>query len=77
MTQHFEVQEMQTLLSAIHFGMAKIINFWTAYKAEEHRVDIAQDGENLVMELFKQYMNSHEGYIEADWYNNSRGVTVA
>lgn len=72
MTQHFEGAGDADLISAIHFGMAKIINGLHDYKAEEHEVDIAQDGENLVMELFKQYMNSTmRGYIEADWYNNS------
>ena len=47
-------------------------HFEGAGEAEEHEVEIAQEGENLVMELFKQYMNSTmRGYIEADWYNNS------
>lgn len=72
MAQHFEGAGDTDLISAIHFGMAKIISGLYEYKAEEHEVDIAQNGENLVMELFKQYMNSNmRGYIEADWYNNS------
>lgn len=72
MTQHFEGAGDADLISAIHFGMAKMINGLHDYKAEEHEVEIAQEGENLVMELFKQYMNSTmRGYIEADWYNNS------
>lgn len=71
MTQHFEGAGDADLISAIHFGMAKIINGLHDYKAEEHEVEIAQEGENLVMELFKQYINSTmRGYIEADWYNN-------
>ena len=58
MTQHFEGAGDADLISAIHFGMAKMINGLHDYKAEEHEVEIAQEGENLVMELFKQYMNS-------------------
>lgn len=71
MTQHFEGAGDADLISAIHLGMAKMINGLHDYKAEEHEVEIAQEGENLVMELFKQYINSTmRGYIEADWYNN-------
>ena len=71
MTQHFEGAGEADLISAIHLGMAKIINGLHEYKAEEHEVEIAQEGENLIMELFKQYMNSTmRGYIEKDWYNN-------
>ena len=71
MTQHFEGAGDADLISAIHLGMAKMINGVHDYKAEEHEVEIAQEGENLVMELFKQYINSTmRGYIEADWYNN-------
>ncbi len=71
MTQHFEGAGDADLISAIHFGMAKMINGLHDYKAEEHEVEIAKENENLVMELFKQYINSTmRGYIEADWYNN-------
>ena len=71
MTQHFEGAGDADLISAIHFGMAKMINGLHDYKAEEHEVEIAQEGENLVMELFKQHINSPiYGYIEKDWYNN-------
>ena len=55
MTQHFEGAGDADLISAIHFGMAKIINGLHDYKAEEHEVEIAKENENLVMELFKQY----------------------
>lgn len=69
--QHFEGAGDTDLISAIHKGMAKIINDLSAYKAEEHEVEIANDGENLVLELFKQYIQSPmRGYIETDWYNN-------
>lgn len=51
--------------------MAKIIDDLSAYKAEEHEVEIANNGENLVLELFKQYIKSPiRGYIETDWYSN-------
>lgn len=69
MVQHFEGAGDADLISAIHFGMAKIINGLHDYKAEEHEVEIAQEGENLVMELFKQYISSMKGYIETDWYD--------
>lgn len=69
--QHFEGAGDTDLISAIHKGMAKIINDLSAYKAEEHEVEIANNGENLVLELFKQYIQSPmRGYIETDWYNN-------
>ena len=58
MTQHFEGAGDADLISAIHFGMAKMINGLHDYKAEEHEVEIAKENENLVMD------------IEADWYNN-------
>lgn len=71
MTQHFEGAGDADLISAIHFGMAKIINGLHDYKAEEHEIETAKEGENLVMELFKQYMNSTmRGYIQADWFNS-------
>jgi hypothetical protein len=41
MTQHFEGAGDADLISAIHFGMAKIINGLHDYKAEEHEVEIA------------------------------------
>mgnify|MGYP003250943239 CR=1 FL=1 len=69
--QHFEGAGDTDLISAIHKGMAKIIDDLSAYKAEEHEVEIANDGENLVLELFKQYIQSSmRGYIETDWYSN-------
>lgn len=69
--QHFEGAGDAELISAIHNGMAKIINDLSAYKAEEHEVEVAKDGENLVLELFKQYIKSPmRGYIETDWYSN-------
>lgn len=68
--QHFEGAGDTDLISAIHKGMAKIIDDLSAYKAEEHEIEIANDGENLVLELFKQYIQSPmRGYIETDWYN--------
>ena len=72
MVQHFEGAGDADLITAIHFGMAKITNNLHDYKAEEHEVEIAQKDENLVMELFKQYMDSTmRRYIEADWHSNS------
>lgn len=49
--QYFEGAGDTDLISAIHNGMAKIINDLSAYKAEEHEVEVAKDGENLVLEL--------------------------
>lgn len=69
--QHLEGTGDTKLISAIHKGMAKIIDDLSAYKAEEHEVEIANNGENLVLELFKQYIKSPiRGYIETDWYSN-------
>lgn len=69
--QHLEGAGDTELISAIHNGMAKIIDDLSAYKAEEHEIEIANDEENLVLELFKQYIKSPiRGYIETDWYSN-------
>lgn len=71
MTQHFEGAGDTELISAIHKDITKIINDLSAYKAEEHEVEVAKNGENLVLELFKQYIKSPmRGYIETDWYSN-------
>ena len=69
--QHFEGAGDTDLISAIHKGMAKIIDDLSAYNAEEHEVEIAKDGEDMVLDLFKQYIKSSmRGYIETDWYSN-------
>ena len=69
--QHFEGAGDTDLISAIHNGMAKKTNYLSVYKAEEHEVEIAKDGENMVLDLFKQYIKSSmRGYIETDWYSN-------
>lgn len=69
--QHFEGAGDTDLISAIHKGMAKIIDDLSAYNAEEHEIEVAKDGENLVLELFTQYIQSPmRGYIETDWYSN-------
>lgn len=71
MTQHFEGAGDTELISAIHKDITQIINDLSAYKAEEHEVEVAKNGENLVLELFKQYIKSPmRGYIETDWYSN-------
>ncbi len=67
MKQHLEGAGDSDLITAINFCMAKITKLLDDYKAEEHEVDTAKDGENLVMELFKQHIY---GYVEKDWYNN-------
>lgn len=71
MTQHFEGAGDTDLISAILLAMGRILNDLCDYKAEEHEVETANESENLVMEIFKQYISSHMGgYIESDWYNN-------
>lgn len=70
--QHFEGAGDTDLISAIQFGMAKITKLLDGYKSEEHEIDIAKEGGNLVVELFKQYISSPmRGHIEADWYNSN------
>lgn len=55
-----------------------MINGLHDYKAEEHEVEIAQEGENLVMELFKQYINSTmRGYMKLTGTTTVVSVTVA
>lgn len=69
--QHFEDTGDADLISAILLAMGRMIEGLSEYKAEEHEVDIAQEGEDLVMEIFKQYINSTtRSYIETDWFSN-------
>lgn len=69
--QHFEGAGDTDLISAILMGMGRNIKGLSEYKAEEHEVETADEGENLVMEIFKQHISSHiGGYIEPDWHNN-------
>ncbi len=71
MTQHLEGAGDADLISAIHLAMGRILKGLSEYKAEEHEVETAQEGEDLVMGLFSQYMSSHtRGRIESDWFSD-------
>lgn len=71
MVQHFEGVGDADLISAILLAMGRVIKGLSEYKAEEHEVETAQEGEDLVMEIFKQYINSAtRSYIETDWLSN-------
>lgn len=70
-SQHLEGAGDADLISAILLAMGRIIKGLSEYKAEEHEVEIAAKDEDLVMEIFKQYMNSNKrSYIENDWFSD-------
>lgn len=70
-SQHLEGAGDADLISAILLAMGRIIEGLSEYKAEEHEVEIAAKDEDLVMEIFKQYLNSNKrSYIENDWFSN-------
>lgn len=71
LAQHLEGAGDADLISAINLGMAHMLEGLSEYNAEEHDIEVAKEGEDLVMELFKQYLaSSMRGYIETDWYTN-------
>ena len=56
------------LISAILMAMGKDNHGLSEYIKEEHEIEIAAEGESLVIEIFKQYLNSTtQCYIEKDW----------
>ena len=72
MSQHFQDYGDADLISAILMAMGKDIDALSKYKAEEHDVEIAQEEENLVLAIFKQYMSSSmRSYIETDWVSSN------
>ena len=72
MSQHFQDYGDADLISAILMAMGKDIDALSKYKAEEHDVEIAQEEENLVLAIFKQYMSSSmRSYIETDWESSN------
>lgn len=69
MTEHLEGAGDADLISAILHAMGKNLRGFSDYKAEEHEVEVAKEGENLVLEAFKQYMGSTMScYLESDWF---------
>lgn len=56
------------LISAILMAMGRDNNGLSEYIKVEHEIEIAADGENLVIEILKQYLNSTtQCCIEKDW----------
>lgn len=66
--QHYEGAGDTDLISAILKAMGRNLSGLAEYKAEEHDVEVAQQDENMVFELFQQYLNSSmQCYIDTDW----------
>lgn len=67
-TQTFEGFGDADLISAIVMGMGRNINGLHEYLKSEHEVEIAGEGENLVVEILRQYLGATtQCYIEKDW----------
>lgn len=72
MKQHLEGAADADLISTIITAMGKDNSRWAEYEQEEHEIEVATEGENLVMETFKQYWNSSmQRLIESDWFSNT------
>ena len=56
------------LIAAISAAMVQKYDLLHNYNAEDHDVEVAVDGENLVFEIFSRYINATTHcYIEPDW----------
>lgn len=56
------------LIPAIILAMGRDLRVLGEYKPEEHQVEVAVDGEDLVAEILHQYLNqTTQCYIEKDW----------
>ena len=78
-TVYYDVKTSQTfegfgdvdLISAIVDGMGRNIKSLCEYLEKEHDVEIATEGENLVLEIFRQYLGATtQCYIEKDWFSS-------
>ena len=67
-SQTFEGFGDVDLISAIVDGMGRNNTIWDEYLKKEHNVEVAEEGENLVVEILRQYLNgTTRCNIEKDW----------
>ena len=69
--QHFEGGGDSDLITALLMAMQRDSKMLAEYKPEEHNVETAEEGENLVKETFIQYFckSKMKSYIDTDWIN--------
>lgn len=62
----------EALIDAILPAMEGELDALSEYMKTEHDICVAKEGEDLVLELFKQYLSARmRVYIDKDWYNNN------
>ncbi len=72
MKQHLEGAADVDLISAIITAMGRINSHWAEYEQQEHEIEVATEGTNLVKETFGQFWASTmQRIIESDWYSNT------
>lgn len=60
------------LISAITAGMGRNLKGFIDYLEQEHDVEVAVEGENLVVEILRQYLGATtQCYIEKDWFSSN------
>lgn len=60
------------LIPAIIAGMGRNIKVFSEYLTTEHDVEVAAEGENLVVEILRQYLGATtQCYIEKDWFSSN------
>ena len=60
------------LISAIQMAMGRNLEGFIEYLKQEHDVEVAAEGENLVVEILRQYLDATtQCYIEKDWFSSN------
>ena len=60
------------LISAILMAMGRNLEGLCDYLKAEHDVEVAAEGENLVVEILRQYLDvTTQCYIEKDWFSSN------
>ena len=60
------------LISAIQMAMGRNLEGFIEYLKQDHDVEVAAEGENLVVEILRQYLDATTlCYIEKDWFSSN------
>ena len=60
------------LISAIQMAMGRNLEGFIEYLKLDHDVEVAAEGENLVVEILRQYLGATtQCYIEKDWFSSN------
>ena len=60
------------LISAIQMAMGRNLEGFIEYLKQDHDVEVAAEGENLVVEILRQYLDATtQCYIEKDWFSSN------